>query len=330
LKVAYELANGLAMRGHRVVVLHQAPSTAAPSPARRFRLALAGRGFGGWVRFARGVEPGWIDPDQPEKLPPADELIAVGWKGVALVAAASPAAGRAHYLAMDYMAPWEGKPGDVDSAWRTPMPKIVTARWLVAKAREVCGENVDVHYIPLGIGAEHRFVIDPASRRPDNVLMHHHPAPQKGFTDGLRALENIHGDRPISVDIFGASRPEMRLPEWARFHLRPRSLESLYNRAAVFVHSSRHEGFGLPPAEAMASGCAVAAFGNVGLREYAVDERNALLVEVGDVAGLAAAVRRLIEDEPLRLRLAAQGAADIAAYTWDRSVAALEAALVTP
>jgi alpha-1,3-rhamnosyl/mannosyltransferase len=160
--------------------------------------------------------------------------------------------------------------------------------------------------------------------------MHHHPAPQKGFTEGLRALEKIHRDRPIAVDIFGGFRPEMTLPEWARFHRRPRSLESLYNRAAIFVHSSRHEGFGLPPAEAMASGCAVAAFGNVGLREYAVNDRNALLVEVGDIAGLAAAVRRLIEDQPLRLRLTHQGAADIAAYTWDRSVAALEAALAAP
>ncbi len=107
----------------------------------------------------------------------------------------------------------------------------------------------------------------------------------------------------------------------------PRDLRALYNSAAIFVHPSSAEGWPLPPAEAMASGSAVAAFANLGVSEYAVDGRNALLVRVGDVEGLAGTIRRLIEDDDLRLRLARQGVADMSAYTWERSVAAVEAAL---
>jgi glycosyltransferase involved in cell wall biosynthesis len=55
------------------------------------------------------------------------------------------------------------------------------------------------------------------------------------------------------------------------------------------------------------------------------DERNGLVVEAGDAAALAAALRRLRDDAPLRDRLGTQAHADAAAYTlaaWGAGVGA--------
>jgi glycosyltransferase involved in cell wall biosynthesis len=54
---------------------------------------------------------------------------------------------------------------------------------------------------------------------------------------------------------------------------------------------------------------------------------GARYVPPGDVAALAAALRELAGDEALRARLAAEGAAALAARSWKAAGAALHAAL---
>lgn len=70
----------------------------------------------------------------------------------------------------------------------------------------------------------------------------------------------------------------------------------------VFVNASRTESFGLATVEAMACGAAVVATATEGSREIIRDGANGLLVPVGDADALAAAVLRLLRDEPLRTR----------------------------
>jgi glycosyltransferase involved in cell wall biosynthesis len=330
MKVAYEFANRLAARGHQVTLLHLDTMRHQRRSLRWRRDArfLAWRiGLGGWFRLTRDVRAGLIDPARPDLIPPGDRLLAVGWKTVAIVAEAASRAGRQVYMAMDYMADWEGDPGEVDAAWLRPMPKIVTAEWLARKARDLCGDGVSISMVPLAVGVEHMVEIDPSQRVPTSLAMHFHPGPSKGLAEGLEALALVRRGHPVRLVAFGGFPPERPLAEWIDFRLGPRDLVPIYNSAAIFVHSSIHEGFGLPPAEAMASGCALTAFANLGVSEFAVDGHNALLVPVGDVEGLANAITRLIEDDELRIRLARQGIADIRTRTWERSVTAMEEAL---
>jgi glycosyltransferase involved in cell wall biosynthesis len=90
------------------------------------------------------------------------------------------------------------------------------------------------------------------------------------------------------------------------------------------------EPWGLVPLEAMSVGRPVVATGTGGSAEYLRDEENCLLVEPGDAAALAAAVRRLAEDADLRARVVEGGRATAAQYSaaaFDAAVAdALEAA----
>jgi glycosyltransferase involved in cell wall biosynthesis len=91
-------------------------------------------------------------------------------------------------------------------------------------------------------------------------------------------------------------------------------LPGAYAGAAAFVLPSRHEGFGLPCLEAMASGVPVVAADRAALPETCGDA--ALLVDPDDAEAVAAAVLRAL-DEADRLRPA--GLERAAQFTWDRA-----------
>ena len=85
-------------------------------------------------------------------------------------------------------------------------------------------------------------------------------------------------------------------------------LAELYRGAACLVQSSRHEGFGLPVVEAMASGTPVVAVPDPALREVAGDA--AIFAEDSD---LADGIRRALAE---RDRLVAAGSERARTFTW--------------
>lgn len=92
----------------------------------------------------------------------------------------------------------------------------------------------------------------------------------------------------------------------------PRLLAS----AHVLVSTSRYEGFGLPPLEAMTAGVPVVALRTPFHEEVCGDA--ALLVE-DDSEALAAAVVRVADDDELRERLGAAGRDRAPRFSWARS-----------
>ena len=67
-------------------------------------------------------------------------------------------------------------------------------------------------------------------------------------------------------------------------------------RADVFVHSSRWEGFGIVLLEAMLAGLPIVATRVSAVPEVVVDGETGLLVEAGDYAGLATHLESLLTD----------------------------------
>ncbi|WP_341720442.1 glycosyltransferase [Micromonospora sp. FIMYZ51] len=81
---------------------------------------------------------------------------------------------------------------------------------------------------------------------------------------------------------------------------------------AIFLSFSEREGFGLPPAEAMASGAYVVGFTGLGGRDF-FDPRYCSPVAEGDLLGFAVAVEQALrryEEDPASLVAAGQAAAD--------------------
>ncbi len=98
----------------------------------------------------------------------------------------------------------------------------------------------------------------------------------------------------------------------------------LLRRAWIHVQTSPKEGWGISNLEAAACGTPTVASDSPGLRDSVVHEQTGLLVPHGDVAALAAALRRLIEQPALRRQLGEGAEAFAQAYSWDACAAALE------
>jgi glycosyltransferase involved in cell wall biosynthesis len=333
-KVVYEYANGLAARGHAITLLHPARLETDASVSTRLRRSarfVIERLAGGpsprsWFDLDPAIRSRWVPSLSPRHVPESDAVVATAWQTAEWAAAYPDAKGRKFYF-IQHLETWAGPEERVLATWRLPLNKIVISRWL-QEVGERQGET-SIH-IPNGLDLD-AFGVDvpPEDRNPRAVMMLYHDLPWKGSRDGLAALEQVRRSHPdLEITLFGTpSRPE--LPPEIRYVQDPHQqrLRTLYNEAAIFVAPSLSEGWGLPPAESMLSGCALAATDIGGHRDYAERDRTALFSPPEDPQALAVNVRRLVEDDALRLRLAREGARCIRAFTWERAVGAMERAL---
>ncbi|WP_404800248.1 glycosyltransferase family 4 protein [Actinomadura rudentiformis] len=152
---------------------------------------------------------------------------------------------------------------------------------------------------------------------------------QKGFDLLIRAYEPIAADHPDwTLRIFGGGPHRDRLRKMiadlglaGRVDLRPRTLDlpGEMRRASIYVLSSRFEGMPMVILEAMSLGLPVVAFDcPTGPGEMITSGHDGLLVPPGDQAGLTAALRKLIEDAPLRDRLGEEALRSVRAYDMAR------------
>ena len=163
--------------------------------------------------------------------------------------------------------------------------------------------------------------------------MPYRPEKFKGFSDGLEAFARVKARHPDTrFAVFGrkpGTSSLRKLPHWIAFHpiTSDAQLRALYSETHIFVVPSWIEGFGLPPMEAMACGCAVVATDAGGFTDYLANGENALLVPIQSPGALAQCVCRLIENDEERRRVAEKGYRFVQQFTWEDAAEKLEAIL---
>src|SRR5262249_20683459 len=106
-------------------------------------------------------------------------------------------------------------------------------------------------------------------------------------------------------------------------------LPSLYAAADIFVLPSEQEPWGLAVNEAMCAGLPIVISREAGCVDDLVqDGVNGYPVAAGDVEGLGCALRRLIEEEPLRRRLGQASLARITEWGYPQCLAGIRSALM--
>ena len=156
------------------------------------------------------------------------------------------------------------------------------------------------------------------------------------FHKNLRLIVETYssGDLPrqymLPVVLVGASRNEdpsnptvqlidcKGIREYFQFlgYIPDTDLPALYGAARALIHPAWHEGFGLPPLEAMACGTPVIASNRTAIPEVVGDA--ALLIEPGSSESLARALHS-VNDEDMRRQLIARGLKRAAGYSWQRT-----------
>ncbi len=94
-------------------------------------------------------------------------------------------------------------------------------------------------------------------------------------------------------------------------------LAHIYNRASLFVFPSFYEGFGLPPLEAMASGCPVLVSNKASLPEVCGD--SAIYCNPESPESISEGIYEILNNDNLRNRLKAMGITRANLFRWDKT-----------
>jgi GT2 family glycosyltransferase len=294
--------------------------------------------------YTLGERPDWFELHAPvhsfeyyedlvEALAPLEAIkVATWWNTASPVWQASVLHGIPLYFVQDietsYYPDDERTRHAVIDSYRPEFRYMTISSWNRERLREL---GLDAELIPPGIDLENFRPLADVQRHEDMVLAIGRTNPLKNLPltiDAWRALgEGVTEQARPELCLFGiepelASEPGMR-------HVQAPSDEQvneLFNEATVFIQTSTHEGFALPPLEAMAAGCAVVCTDAHGNRDFCVDGENCLMPE-STLDAVGAALARLLGDPLLRERLGRAGIETAADYAWERRIDALEAFL---
>jgi GT2 family glycosyltransferase/glycosyltransferase involved in cell wall biosynthesis len=208
------------------------------------------------------------------------------------------------------------------ASYRQEFRYMTISGWNADRLREL---GLEPALVPPGIDLQTFRPLPGSQRRDDMLLALGRTNPLKNLPLTVDAWKAVPGDAKLCL--FGIE-PELGPRYGARYVQRPSDdgVNELFNEATVFVQTSTHEGFCLPPLEAMATGAAVVCTDSHGNRDFCVDGENCLIPEP-TVAAVSAAIARLLADEELRARLGAAGLRTAQDYTWQRRIDELEAFL---
>jgi glycosyltransferase involved in cell wall biosynthesis len=137
---------------------------------------------------------------------------------------------------------------------------------------------------------------------------------EKVITSGVEAHLVLVGDGPYREEMASKLKG---LPVTFTGYLKGDDLSAAFAGADMFVFPSATDTFGNVVLEAMASGLPVIATDRGGPRENITHERTGLIVPAGEHAPLAAAIRTLAENEPLRARMGAEARSSVETRTFD-------------
>lgn len=113
------------------------------------------------------------------------------------------------------------------------------------------------------------------------------------FSPGPKTMQIAYMPRKRVRDVpyirrcFALSHPAFADVPWVEIDGQSEDrVAATLGQSAIFLSLGRREGFGLPPLEAMASGCLVVGFTGIGGRDYA-DQHNGMWCEEDDLWGAA-------------------------------------------
>jgi glycosyltransferase involved in cell wall biosynthesis len=151
---------------------------------------------------------------------------------------------------------------------------------------------------------------------------------QKRPIDALRAFLCVQSEFPLLHAVFVGAGPDTAAVEemarssdaGSRIHFAgfQRNIPDWLAAASVWILPTESENFSLAVLEALAAGRAIVSTRCPGNDEVLVNGRNAIVTEVGDVAGLSCAIRRLLIDDTLRDRLRADARTTAEQYSLDK------------
>lgn len=329
-RMVYEYARRFSMRGHEVAIVSycaEAGKKKCPvEPLRKMIHFTFGKIFPLWYKIPKDIKriTAFSNMDVPE----ADAVIATSVLTAEPVANFPKSKGEKYYFIQDFEN-WDGVSAEkVYETYKLGMNNIVIADWLKEKLKKHGANSL---LVPNAIDCEFYKIIMPIElRKQHSIAMLFHKAPHKGSNYGLEAIYKLKKLYPdMEARLFGVPDKPLNLPDWITYTKKatPVQVRDIYNKSAIFICPSINEGFGLTGAEAMACGCAYVSTDYGGQKEYSREGVNVLLSKPKDVDGMVDNVKKLFNDNNLRIKMAQDGRAEVKNRDWQKSVEMFETIL---
>lgn len=324
----YQYANELAKRGHSVIVYHAIrkfeKKSSVPDFLRLIIYRIRGVNRPNWFSFNDSVRLKTIAEINDQTIEDGDIIFSTWWGVAYLVDQLSLSKGKKFNLIQGYEI-WKGNKVLVHNSYSLKLHHLVIAKYLAELVENFSGKKP--LYLPNAIDLKKfNLTIPPEDRNAASLCMLYSNDTIKGTAFGLEAIKLLKNEIPaLRVELFSIYKNPGNLPEWITYNYRPHDLSKIYNRNAIFLSPSLTEGWALPPAEAMACGCAVVCTDIGGHRDYAKDGQTALLVNPEDSSDTKNKLLALIINDRQRIQIAKNANAYLREnFTWERSVSMLE------
>ncbi|OGN55971.1 MAG: hypothetical protein A3D96_03240 [Chlamydiae bacterium RIFCSPHIGHO2_12_FULL_44_59] len=172
-----------------------------------------------------------------------------------------------------------------------------------------------VHVIPLGANERRFKVLSPSSavrgryRLPKKFILYvGNNKPHKNLHMLKAAFQNVQLS-DLALVMVGKGTPYGEIEEGDLCHI--------YNMAEALVFPSLYEGFGLPPLEAMASGCPTLVSKAGSLPEVCSDA--SLYFDPNNASEITEAIRRIVTDQELKKNLIQKGFQRVKMFSWKKT-----------
>ena len=206
----------------------------------------------------------------------ADATVATSWTSSYAVNRLSESKGKKLYLIQDYEQ-WNSNIEYVDKSYSLPMQRITVSKYLQELMRERFNSDsvVILNGIDFGIfnNPEKKF------NEQKQILFMDHLLENKNSEVAIEIVKKLKTKYPsLRIKCFGM-RKYHSLPDYIDFIEDPddKQIADLYRESDIFLFTSRSEGFGLPPAEAMACKCALVGNAVAAVPEFAENMVSAIL-----------------------------------------------------
>jgi len=259
-----------------------------------------------------------------------DILVATGWS-TAYSVNQMCAPRKFYFVQSDESRFFDKGDKNVTRAWNTysmDFEFITMAKWIQKWLKDEFGKTAI--NVPNGIDETIIHPADPVVEKESRVrVLLEGPIdiPFKGMEDAFKAVEGL------DCEVWCVSSSGKPMPEWKcdRFFEKVlfSEMKYIYSSCDILLKMSRVESFSYPPLEMMACGGAVVVGKVTGIEEYIVDGYNAIVVEQGDIKGARDAIKRLIEDDKLRLQLSENGKETAKQWRWESTIDLLESLFYT-
>jgi N-acetyl-alpha-D-glucosaminyl L-malate synthase BshA len=212
----------------------------------------------------------------------------------------------------------------------------VPSRYLAAATRENLSlPSLPIEVIPNFVDTTVYAPPPPGTRRPPRVVHNSNFRPLKRVDDVVRVFAEVRRGRDCELTLIGdgpeRSRVERMVHELGlagavTFLGKRLDFVDVLKQSKVFLQPSETESFGLAALEAMSCGVPVVASRVGGVPEVVSDGESGVLCEVGDLAAMARAVGRLLDDEAEQARLSSNARrAAVERFSLEPQVSAYEA-----